>query len=224
MENPDQFVTRAEYARMRGWDRSYVTQLHQAGRLVMSDNDELVDWSASDALVEETADPSKDGVKKRWQEERLQKNVYDAVDFPALSDEGAGVSRADKPAASAFHDARASREHYAGELARLEFEWVSGLLVNRMRVEDAATTMGRHFRDRVMGMASRVAPELAAIIDPWTLEQRLDAELRKMLEDVTVYGETIMRNAMNDPGKGKLSDLSRMGKERYGDSLNTGAS
>ena len=214
MENKDQFVSRAEFARLRGWDRSYVTQLDKAGRLVFSPDGELVDVLASDKRISETADPSKDGVKRRWEDQRIQKTVYD--DFDELEE-----SRSERPEPSAFHQARASREHYAGELARLEFEWVSGLLVSRIRVEDAAHTMGRQIRDRFMGMPARIAPELAAVIDPWEVEQRLEEAIRTVLEDVVKYGDRILQDAINDPSKGKLSDLSRVGKERYGQGDNS---
>jgi len=41
-------VSQAEFARMNGWDRSYVTRLKQAGRLVMT-ADGRVDVEASRA-------------------------------------------------------------------------------------------------------------------------------------------------------------------------------
>jgi hypothetical protein len=213
MENPDQFVKRAEYARMRGWDRSYVTKLERQGRVVLSGDGKKVDWAATDAKIGKTADPSKVGVQQRWAEERVQRNVYDGIHAPA-------PEAADPPAApvadSSFQQARASREHYNGQMARLEYEWLTGLLVSRPRVEDAAHTIGRALRDRMLGMGPRIAPELAAISDPWELEKRLTEALRQVLDDVAAFGVTIMRDVNNDPARGKLAELSRVGRERYG--------
>lgn len=217
MQALGQFVKKAEYARMHGWDRSYVTKLERQGRIVLN-QDGLVDWAASDALIGKTSDPSKLGVQERWAAARAEKGA----DEPAPSGPAQAAATSAAPAASAtggasaFHDARANREHYNGQMARLEYEWVTGMLVNRARVEDAAHTIGRSVRDRVLGLAPRIAPELAAISDPWELEQRLTAALRQVLDDVSKQARLVMRDVDNDPARGKLAELVREGRERYG--------
>lgn len=213
-----QFVKKAEYARMHGWDRSYVSKLQKEGRLVLSPDGAQVDWAATDALIGRTADPSKIGVKQRWAAEREAHDAsagdrlygQNADDFPAAQ------AVAPVPADSPFQQARASREHYNGQMARLEYEWLVGLLVSRPRVEDAAHTIGRALRDRILGLAPRVAPELAAINDPWELERRLTAALRQVLDDVVAFGAITMRGVFNDPSRGRTSELAREGRERYG--------
>lgn len=216
-------MKKAEYARMHGWDRSYVSKLQREGRIVLSVDGTLVDWAATDALIGKTADPSKIGVKQRWADERAARDVGDVA-------AGQGLERGDSPAApaagqsavtapaenSSFQAARASREHYNGQMARLEYEWLTGLLVSKPRVEDAAHTIGRAVRDRVLGLAPRIAPELAAISDPWELERRLTAALRQVLDDVASFGASAMRGVFNDPSRGRISELTREGKERYG--------
>lgn len=221
MQTLGQFVRKSEYARMHGWHRSYVSKLQTEGRLVLSGDGKLVDWAASDALIGKTADPSKLGVQQRWADERGPRVDDDDV-LPGTENVASRAAPAANGTAavaapdSPFHQARAHREHYNGQMARLEYEWLTGLLVSRPRVEDAAHTMGRLLRDRILGMAPRVAPELAAISDPWELERRLTAALRTVLDDVASAGSTMMRKVYNDPGQGKLSELSREGRERYG--------
>jgi hypothetical protein len=231
MQSLGQFVRKAEYARMHGWDRSYVTKLQREGRVVLSADGKLVDWAATDALIGKTADPSKLGVQQRWAEERAERDSpspgvapgADTADSPAAPPAVATAPASAAPADSSFHQARANREHYNGQMARLEYEWVTGLLVSRPRVEDAAHTIGRALRDRVLGMAPRIAPELASISDAWELERRLTAALRQVLDDVAAFGATTMRGVINDPSRGRISELAREGRERYGNNPGTTA-
>lgn len=200
---------------MHGWDRSYVTKLQKEGRVVLDETGTRIDWAATDQLIGKTADPSKLGVKQRWEETRKEQQVYSHVHVVAPPAAAAAVPAA-VPADSAFHQARASKEHYTGQMAKLEYEWLTGLLVSRLRVEDAATTIGRHIRDRVLGASPRIAPELAAISDAWELEQRLTEALRQVLEDAAAHGASMMRDIYNDPARGKLPELAREGRIRYG--------
>ena len=58
-------VTQAEFARLEGKARSYITALKNAGRLVMT-ADDLVDIEASRALIAATADPGRDDVAAKY--------------------------------------------------------------------------------------------------------------------------------------------------------------
>ena len=207
---------------MRGWSKSYVSQLGKSGRLVLWENGSLVDWMATDKLVSATSDPSKFGAQERWAAELRTQQQPNIVPAHPVAVGSVSVAAPTAPSSAApkiespFHQARAEKEHYNSQMARLEYEWVTGLLISRPRVEDASHTIGRSLRDRVLGMAPRIAPELAAISDPWELEKQLTAALRQVLDDVAAVGATIMRDLNNDPAQGKLTELMRVGRERYG--------
>lgn len=212
-----QFVRKAEYARMHGWDRSYISKLQKDGRVVLDETGKLIDWAATDLLIGKTADPSKLGVQQRWEEERKAQQVYAQIHSPsAVAPAVAAAEKAAPAADSAFHQARASKEHYTGQMAKLEYEWLTGLLISRLRVEDAATTAGRSIRDRFLGLAPRIAPELASISDPWEMEQKLTEAFRQVLDDVASHTATLMREVYSDPARGKLVELAREGRARYG--------
>ncbi len=57
-------VTQVEFSRRLGVDKSYVTRLKQAGRLVMDDSGKVL-VEESLRRIEETADPNRDDVKRR---------------------------------------------------------------------------------------------------------------------------------------------------------------
>jgi phage terminase Nu1 subunit (DNA packaging protein) len=80
--------------------------------------------------------------------------------------------------------ARAKREGHEARLAELRERQTAGELVEKRAVELAASRIGRMTRDTFLGLPSRVAPDLAAISDPWELEQRLEAAIRQVLDDL----------------------------------------
>lgn len=173
-------LTRTEFAESRGWSRQYVSKLAKQGRLVLT-ADGKVDVDATNALLANSADPSKAGVAARHERERLQRDVHSQVSpqaeyLPASSPTVAGVL-------PDFQKARAHREYYLGQLAEAEFRKVQGSLVEKAAVEQAAFNAARLLRDLLLGLPKQLSAELAAINDPWELERRLTAGLRRVLED-----------------------------------------
>lgn len=170
------YLSRTEYAAARGWSRQYVGKLAKQGRLVMAPDGKRVDVAATDALLSNTADPSKAGVTERHQRERVEKGVHvqlspSAPALPALDD------RVD------YQQARAHREHYLAELAKDELAKNRGALVERGTVDHAAFAAARTLRDLLLGLPAQMAGELIAITDPWEMERRLTDHLRRALDD-----------------------------------------
>lgn len=75
------FCRQAEFARLQGWSKSYVTALKQAGRLVLAD-DGLVDVQASLARIQATTEAveraSPPAVPPPQRADRDRKEFYDA--------------------------------------------------------------------------------------------------------------------------------------------------
>ncbi|MEJ0003452.1 MAG: hypothetical protein WDN30_07730 [Pararobbsia sp.] len=78
-------MKKADYARMHGWHRSYVSKLHRERRVVLSSDGKLVDWAATDQLIGETSDPSKLGVANRWSAHRQERDVHAELLWPAAA-------------------------------------------------------------------------------------------------------------------------------------------
>ena len=107
-----------------------------------------------------------------------------------------------------FQKARAHREYYLAQLAEAEFNKVQGSTVEVTAVQSGAYNAGRMLRDTLLGMPPQLAPELAAMTDPWEIERHLTAALRTRLEEASRmsaedFGHTLETNweVVNEPGQ-----------------------
>lgn len=193
----DPYLSKKAFADSQGWSPSYVTKLLKTGRLVLSPDGKKVDCAATLERIGKTIDPAKEGVRQRHEQARIQRDVYDEVhaDRPVLP-----VKAAAAPGERMFtdyQDARTSREGYLAKLAKVEYERVCQQTVDRQAVHDAAHRYGRLLRDTLLGVPKQISSDLAAITDPWALEQLLTERLRQTLEDVSKLGKDDMDRAMN---------------------------
>lgn len=189
-----QFLTKSEFAARRGWSKSYVSKLASQDRLVLS-ADGKVDVEATEALLAESADPSKAAVAARHEEHRVERDVRSHLqpggDTPAVQplvqQPGKGLD---------FQKARAHREFYLAQLAEAEFNKVQGNLVERKSVEEAAFAAGRTLRDLVFGLAPQLAAELTGMNDSWEVEKRLTGAFRQVFDDAAKMSGADLNQAM----------------------------
>lgn len=166
-----------------------VTQLHhlvkENGRLVLSPNGKQVDVLTTEALIRDTADPSKAAVAARHQQDRLQPDVYSHV---AAQSEPTNMS-APPPIDPAqgqttdFQKARAHREHYLAHVAEMEFRKAQGELVVISFVQKVAYETALSLNHSLMSLSPQLAPQLAALSDPWEVERQLTDALRQRLNE-----------------------------------------
>lgn len=187
-------LTKSEFATRRGWSKSYVSKLASQDRLVLS-ADGKVDVEATEALLADSADPSKAAVAARHFEHRVDRDVRSqlqpAGDTPAVSAlvQSSGKGRD-------FQAARAHREYFLAQLAEAEFNKVQGNLVERDAVEDAAFAAGRMLRDQMFGLAPQLAAELAGMTDPWDIEKHLAETFRRVFMDAAKMNDADLERAM----------------------------
>lgn len=140
-------VTQAEFARMEGKAKSYITALKDAGRLVMEGD--KVNVEASRSRIAETADPGHDGVSKHWAEQRSKPAA--AVDPEKIG--------------NGYQAARAIREKYNAMQAKLDYEHAVGDLVTRNAVKFKADDVAAVFRVQMETMPNVLSAQLAAMSD-----------------------------------------------------------
>ncbi|PMY47825.1 MULTISPECIES: terminase small subunit [Pseudomonas] len=184
-------ISKTEFAARRGWAKSYVSKLASQGRLVLTETGKI-ELEATEALLAQSADPSKAAVADRHHQDRLQRDVY-----ANLSNQSATTSTAAPPPVDLagdeqpnFQKARAHREYYLARMAEMEFRKAQGELVEVSAVQKAAFETARSLNQSLLGMSPQLAPQLAVLSDPWEVERQLTAALRQRLsEAAAVSGE-----------------------------------
>jgi hypothetical protein len=181
------YLSKSAFAAHIGRSPSYITWLKENGRLVLSPNGKQVDVLATEALIRETADPSKAGVSARHQHELLQREVYSHVTSKSELTNTAAPPPGDSAHEQTldFQKARAHREHYLARMAEIEFRKAQGELVEISFVQKAAYETARLLNQSLMSMSPQLAPQLAALSDPWEVERQLTAALRQRLNEVS---------------------------------------
>lgn len=189
-------ISKTEFAARRGWAKSYVSKLANQDRLVLT-QDGKVDLEATEALLAQTADPSKAAVADRHHQDRLQRDVYSQ-----LSSQVEPTALVTPPAITLtgqlpdFQKARALREHNLAQLAEIELHKAKGALVSATAVQTGAYNAGRMLRDQLLGMPPQLAPELASMTDPWEIEKHLTAAIRRSLEDAERMSSADLEHAL----------------------------
>ena len=190
------FLSKSAFAVRIGRTPSYITWLKDNNRLVLSPDGKKVDVLATEALILETADPSKAAVAARHQQDRIQRDVYSQLS-PLV--EPTNTAAPQQPITAKGHDfqkARAMREHNLAQLAEIELHKAQGSLVSRDAVELGAYNAGRHLRDQLFGLLPQLSYKLAAMTDPWDIEKHLTATLRKSLEEAERMSSSDLERAM----------------------------
>ncbi|KMM80667.1 hypothetical protein [Pseudomonas deceptionensis] len=192
-------ISKTEFAARRGWAKSYVSKLANQDRLVLTEAGK-VDLEATEALLAESSDPSKAAVTARHQQDRIQRGVKSQLSPEVEPTSMAAPQPAISPASKLpdFQKARAHREYYLAQLAEAEFHKVQGSQVQLEAVKTGAFNAGRLLRDQLLGMPPQLAPELAAMTDPWEIERRLTDAIRASLEDAERMSTADLITALNN--------------------------
>jgi hypothetical protein len=192
------YLSKSAFAARIGRAPSYITWLKNNNRLVLSRDGKLVDVQASEALIRDTADPSKAAVADRHQQDRIQRDVYSQ-----LSTSVEPTSKAAPPQVLTsdgkqpdFQKARALREHNMAKLAEIELGKAQGSLVSKEAVETGAYNAGRLLRDQLFGPLPQLSHDLAAMTDPWLIEKHLTATFRRTLEEAERLSSADLEHAM----------------------------
>ena len=142
------------FAEFLGVARSYITQLKQAGRLVMTEKG-LVDVQASLIRIQETADPNRDDVAARHAKERGKETAVAKV-----AEKPAKKTKERDPNQVTYADGRAKEQHYRALQAELDYKKSVGELVSMYDMKAAVADMVTSFRQSLENFPHRLAPDL----------------------------------------------------------------
>lgn len=158
-------LNQTAFARELGVAKSYVTQLKQAGRLVMTKDGKKVKVTASLSRIKETADQNRDDVAARHAEARTPEVVLtSALNAGAVEPETSTKQTRPKkektPGEVSFSDGRAKEQHYKALSAELEYKKTIGELVAVADVKHALEDAFTMFRQEMENLPNRIAPDL----------------------------------------------------------------
>lgn len=176
----------AEFARLAGFKRSYVTQLKTAGRLVLTDDGGQVRVVESLALIENTRDPARAAVAARHAAARQATPTRE--DAPAATEAEAGEGEgAPLPDGHASRRSRAladKEEALARKALRDEALELGQLMVGE-EVLSTITSGVTALRVRLESLAFDLAPQLAAISDEAKVRALLTEEIDAALSELS---------------------------------------
>lgn len=173
MELESQYLSRADFARARGWSKSYITKLGQQGKLVFDAAGKMIDVGATVALLAQASDPGKESVRLHNASERQAAPKHVFMDEPPKS------AAADPK----YWDNKARREGALATMAELDLAKQCGGLVDRESVERTAFAIGRSLRDTMLGLPTRLAPVIASMTDAREVEVLLRDAIRQVFVD-----------------------------------------
>lgn len=173
-------ASKSEYAAMRGWSPANVTKLLKAGRLVTTPDGKRIMVEASDERIRETADPAKEGVRRRWAEEKAEQDVHQhtRATAPPPADD------ADDASYYNFQSARAKRETHLAKLAEYEEQLKAGKLLQADRVIKALTDNAAAMRAALERLPDRLSTVLAAESDPDAVYALLETEIGNLIDEL----------------------------------------
>ena len=200
----DGYVTRSQFATIYGCSKPYVTKLIAERRLVLSEDGKLVNVEASLRLMNVTSDPSKAGVRARWDAYRagaapgatntpqeaeggMAAAAGESIGSPASPTPADPPKRDDpKPAAdeSAYHQARTKREQAEAELATLELKKALGQLLDAPSTLRAFLDVQLAARTELLGLADRLTPLVTPENDTRKVYDLIQAETERLCETI----------------------------------------
>lgn len=130
--------------------------------------------------------------KKKFYEIDLEKGLKEWADNidPAKQrdtekqNETRAMAGGEQSGPSHYQRAKAVKEHYGAQLARLQYEELAGKLVPAAQVKAEAFKVARNVRDTLMGLPERVSAELANMTEPREIAIYLRSQIADALKDL----------------------------------------
>jgi len=167
-------LSRTEYAASKGWSRQYVGKLAKQGRLIFNP-DGKVDVEATDQYLEMTGDPARSNAGAR-----ISPTIVTRVQQIEPPHSG---HYAIPQVAPDYHHAKTRLALAQAERAEKDLQKITGDLVDRDVVDEAAFVSGRMTRDLLLSLPPKLAPVLSAMTNTWDIEKHLLSEIRQALEE-----------------------------------------
>ena len=141
-----------------------------------------IDPALADQQWQENTDQSKPRnlITGKPKQAKTPGEPSEPMDLGAADDVIGGPSTA-----SGYAKARAARELYQAQLAKLELDRQRGTLVRADEVRLGAFNMARKARDQLIALPERLATVLAAIQESAEVQRILEEEIERICQEIT---------------------------------------
>ncbi|SFE88573.1 hypothetical protein [Paracidovorax wautersii] len=174
-------LTQAELGRQLGVTRQAIHKLLEAGKIT-ADGDGLIDLEAARVAIANNVHPGSktaQAVTAGSADDDLPVTIPEAAEQFAGGGKGRGKGEG-MPAN--FLIARTMREMEEARIARLKREEMEGLLIRVTAVEAVWAASLAQAREKLLQIAARLSPMLAAETDPLKVDNMLQDELNQALQ------------------------------------------
>ncbi len=177
-----ELISQREYARRRGISHVAVQRAVKSGRISMVDG--KIDPELADRQWRANTDQSKprNRITGNPKHTRGVGEPPEPMDLGGEGSDSGGTS-------SCYAKARAAREVYQAQLAKLELERARGVLVRADEVRAGAFAMARKARDQLIAVPERTAVILAATQDPAEVHRILEEEIERICQEIAADAE-----------------------------------
>lgn len=182
-------VSQAEFAKRKNWNRSTVTRLKQAGRLVM--DGKLVDVEASEQRLAETGGMRADVAERH------------AAGRAPAGEGGQGGGSPRQAVVETRADAQARKESAAADLLEMELAEKRGNLLAREDVELAMTCIGAAVRAALEVLPDQTAPLVAPVMDLHEVHALIADACRNVLHNLGTAVEREREKLVTNTGGSK---------------------
>jgi hypothetical protein len=172
-------VTQAEYAKIRGCSEAAVSTARKKrikAAEVILDGKVLIDSAKADDLWAKNSRPRRGGNLPK-DLPRREPNQSPAVRLPTDEQLLDLVSRLPEDEIPSIIDSEARKEHYLAEKHKIAALQARGEVGSIDAMKREAFALGKTVREGVLGIIPRVSADLAALADPFEIEQLLEAEV-----------------------------------------------
>jgi hypothetical protein len=172
-------ISQREYARRRGVSHVAVQRAVKAGRI--STVNGQIDPALADRQWRDNTDQSKprNRITGNPKQTKAPGAPSEPMEWSAGDEAFGGPSTA-----SGYAKARAARELYQAQLAKLELDRQRGILVRADEVRLGAFNMARKARDQLIALPERLAAVIAAIQDPAEVQRILEEEIERICQEI----------------------------------------
>jgi hypothetical protein len=174
-----ELISQREYARRRGISNVSVHEAVRDGRI--STVNGKIDPDLADRQWRENTDQSKprNRITGRPKQARVSGEPSEPMDMGGADEIVGGPSTA-----TGYAKARAARELYQAQLAKLELDRKRGTLVRADEVRLGAFNMARKARDQLIALPERLASVLAAVEEPAEVQRILEEEIERICQEI----------------------------------------